>query len=261
MGTLQGSWVWYELVTPDPDGAKAFYDAVVGWTIDAAPAGEMDYRMIVNPDRGLTGGVMRLTADMANHGARPIWLGYIGVDNVDASVEAIEAAGGKALLPAFDIPQAGRIAMVADCCGAPFYVMTPTPPPGGGESTSFSSMPNPGRCGWNELYAGNQASAIAFYTGQFGWTLPEPMDMGPMGKYQFIAHDGVTVGAIMQKPEQVPAALWAHYFWVPGIEAAKTRIEANGGQVINGPHEVPGPLWIVQGIDPQGAMFSLVGNK
>ena len=28
---LQGSHIWYELMTPDPDGAKAFYDAVVGW--------------------------------------------------------------------------------------------------------------------------------------------------------------------------------------------------------------------------------------
>lgn len=261
MTTLQGSWIWYELLTPDPDAAKAFYDAVVGWTIDAKPAGEMDYRMIVNPDGGLTGGVMRLTSDMTDHGAVPCWLGYVGVDDVDASAAAATAAGGKVLLPAFDIPGAGRIAMVADCCGAPFYIMTPTPPPGGGESTAFAALPHPGRCGWNELYANNLDNALGFYTGLFGWTLPDAMDMGPMGKYQFIAHDGVQVGAIMKRPEAVPVPVWCHYFWVDSIAEAKGKIEANGGQVVNGPMEVPGPLWIVQGLDPQGALFSLVGEK
>ena len=261
MGTLQGSWIWYELMSPDPDGSKAFYDAVVGWTIDAVPTGEMDYRMIANPDGGLSGGVMRLSEEMAQHGARPCWLGYIGVDDVDTSVAAIEAAGGKPLLPAFDIAGTGRIAMVADPGGAAFYVMTPAPPPGGGESEVFSAGKRAGHCGWNELMAGDAAREIAFYTGLFGWTLPEPMDMGEMGKYQFIAHDGVTMGAIMTKPEAVPVAAWGHYIWTGSITAATDLVEANGGHVVNGPHEVPGPLWIIQGIDPQGALFSLTGGK
>jgi len=260
VGTLQGSWIWYELITPDPDGAKAFYDAVVGWKVETTPAGPMDYRMIVAPDGALTGGVMRLTAEMSAGGARPCWLGYIGVDDVDAALAAIVAAGGKQIMEPFDI-EAGRIAMVADCCGAPFYVMTPNPPPGGGESAAFAALPNPGHCGWNELYANDQDKAVAFYSAQFGWTLPDAMDMGPMGKYQFIAHDGTMIGAIMRKPENVPISMWSHYFWVDGIEAAKAQILAGGGQVLNGPHEVPGPLWIIQGADPQGAFFSLVSSS
>lgn len=262
MTTLQGSWIWYELMTGDFAGAKAFYEAVLpGWTITAGPPEAQGYGFISNADGGMTGGVLSLTEDMTSHGARPGWLGYVGVDDVDAFLSGLEAAGGKVLMPARDVPMAGRIAMVADCCGAPFYVMTPTPPPGGGESTCFSAMPHPGRCGWNELYAGNQANAVAFYTGLFGWTLPGAMDMGPMGTYQFIAHDGVQIGAMMAKPADVPAPMWCHYFWVDSAAAAAERIKAAGGQVINGPHEVPGPLWIVQGIDPQGALFSLVGGK
>ena len=84
----KGDFIWYELITPDPVGAKAFYDAVVGWTIEAQPSGEMDYRMIGRTDGGMAGGVMRLTDEMASHGARPIWLGYLNVDDVDASVES-----------------------------------------------------------------------------------------------------------------------------------------------------------------------------
>ncbi len=263
MGTLQGSWIWYELMSPDPEASKAFYEAVVGWSMTTGHGDTDNYGFITAPDGAMVGGLLRLTDDMTSHGARPCWLGYLGVDDVDASLKAIEAAGGKVLMPANDVEMAGRIAMVADPGGAPFYVMTPKPPEGssGGESTAFSAAKNPGHCGWNELMAGDAAREIGFYTGMFGWSLPEPMDMGAMGKYQFVAQDGVTHGAIMGKMPQVPAAMWNHYFWVSGIEAAKAAIEANGGQVINGPMEVPGGDWIVQCVDPQGAVFALVGGK
>lgn len=262
MTTLQGSWIWYELMTSDFAAAKAFYEAVVPeWNFLPGQGGKGDYGFISNRDGGMTGGVFSLSAEMATHGAKPCWLGYIGVDNCDAAVDAIAAAGGKCLMPAQDIPMAGRIAMVADCCGTPFYIMTPAPNPSGGESTSFSAAKNPGRCGWNELMATDPEKAIAFYTGQFGWSLPDAMDMGDMGKYQFIAHDDITVGAIMRTMPEMPIPVWNHYFWVSSIDAAKSAVEANGGQVINGPMQVPGDDWVIQGIDPQGAMFSLVGAK
>ena len=259
--TLQGSFIWYELMTTDPLGAKAFYDAVVGWNIDAQSASpDMDYRMIARPGGEMTGGVFTLNQEMLDQGGHPIWLGYIGVDDCDAAAKAIEASGGKVTMPPMNIPMAGRIAMVADCCGAAYYIMTPAPPPGGGESTAFSPD-GIGSCGWNELYAGNAASAIAFYTGLYGWTLPEPMDMGPMGKYQFINHDGVTIGAIMGKPPHMQVPGWNHYFRVADIDAAHAAIAANGGQVLNGPMQVPGDDWVIKGMDPQGAAFALVGAR
>src|SRR5437899_2129174 len=126
----QGDFIWYELMTPDPEGSKAFYDAVVGWNF-GEPADEYQgYRMINAPGGGFAGGVLPLTEEMQQHGARPIWLGYVYVADVDQSVRAIEQAGGKSLMPANDIPNVGRIAMVADPDGAPFYVMKPIPPEG-----------------------------------------------------------------------------------------------------------------------------------
>src|SRR3954465_4252021 len=147
-----GSFIWYELITPDPVGAKAFYDAVVGWTIEPQPSGDMDYRMIGRSDGRMAGGVMRLTEDMKSHGARPIWLGYINVDDVDATVASIEQAGGKVLLAAFDIPDIGRIAMAADPQGAPFYVMKPIPPEGRENEESDVFSPDQAQhVRWNEL--------------------------------------------------------------------------------------------------------------
>lgn len=263
MATLQGSWVWYELMTPDPDGARAFYEKVVRWNFTAGTPQSNGYGFLTAADGAMVGGVLRLTEDMTSHGARPCWLGYVAVEDVDASIASIEAAGGTVLMPATDIPMAGRVAMVADPGGAPFYIMKPTPPPHDPEarSTAFQAEINCGHCGWNELLAADAPREVAFYTAQFGWSLPEPMDMGPIGQYQFIAHDGVTVGAIMPVMPQTPAPFWNHYFWVPSIATAKAAIEVGGGQVINGPMQVPGGGWIVQGIDPQGAFFSLVGGE
>ena len=102
-----GNFIWYELMTPDPDGAKAFYDAVVGWNIDAQPAGDMDYRMINRAGGGNAGGVLRLTDELQAQGARPVWLGYLGVDDVDAMISSVEHAGGKTLMPAQDRPGVG----------------------------------------------------------------------------------------------------------------------------------------------------------
>ncbi|MDP9085705.1 MAG: VOC family protein, partial [Pseudomonadota bacterium] len=123
MTNPHGSFIWYELMTPDPDAAKKFYDAVVGWNIEPRPSGEMDYRMITIPGGNNAGGVLRLTEDMRAHGARPGWNGYIGVNDVDAMVSSVEHAGGKTLMPANDISGVGRIAMITDPQGAPIYIM------------------------------------------------------------------------------------------------------------------------------------------
>ena len=87
------------------------------------------------------------------------------------------------------------------------------------------------------------------------------MEMGPIGTYQMYNQDDYTLGAIMKHPEEMHASLWAFYFRVPDIDAAKIYVEDAGAQVINGPMEIPGGEFVLQGLDPQGALFSLIGKK
>lgn len=256
-----GSFIWYELMSPDPDGSKAFYDALLGWDIEPEPTGELDYRMIRRSDGGNAGGVLRLKQDMASHGARPTWLGYICVDDVDASVRSIEHAGGKALMPPTDIGGVGRIAMIADPQGAPIYVMTPMPPTDDSNATSdvFSTDAEQ-RVNWNELSTSDPVAARKFYADQFGWETGDFMDMGEMGEYRFLDHHGTRFGALCgvmqgQQPK------WRYYFRVPSIVQAKQTAEAKGGAIHMGPHQVPGGDWIIIGSDPQGAEFALVGGE
>ena len=81
-----------------------------------------------------------------------------------------------------------------------------------------------------------------------------------MGKYRIFGADGVQMGGMMDKPENIPVSAWGFYINVDGIDAAVERVKANGGQVLMGPHEVPGGSWIIQAMDPQGANFALVST-
>jgi predicted enzyme related to lactoylglutathione lyase len=258
-GNPRGDFIWYELMTPNPDGAKAFYDAVVGWDIGPAVAEFNGYRMI-NAGDGAAGGVLPLTDEMQQHGARPTWLGYVHVPDVDEAVGDIERAGGKSLMPPFDIPNVGRIAMVTDPQGAPFYVMKPTPPAGQPDAVSdvFSTSKN-ARCGWNELQTSDPDAARRFYGDRFGWGSEEYMDMGDMGLYRFWDQNGTRIGALFNGGDQPPH--WRYYFRVPSISAAKQAAEANGGTIHMGPHQVPTGEYVVIGSDPQGAEFALVGGE
>jgi predicted enzyme related to lactoylglutathione lyase len=258
----QGNFIWYELMTTDAEGAKAFYDAVVGWHIgDAAPEFQ-GYRMIGRSDGHFAGGVLPITDEMRQHGARPVWLGYINVADVDAAVAKIEQAGGKALMAPFDIPNVGRIAMVADPQGAPFYVMKPIPPANDPDAQSDVFSPTEAqRVRWNELSTTDPDSALDFYRRQFGWGQEGDMDMGEMGKYRFIQSGATTIGAVMRKPPQLPVSVWSYYIGVDDIDRAIDAINAGGGKVLNGPMEIPGGEFALNGMDPQGAAFGLVGPR
>jgi hypothetical protein len=215
----------------------------------------MDYR-IFSADGSPVAGHMKLPADAAEAGIRPGWLGYIGVDDVDSAVAGIAAAGGRVHAPPMDLEGVGRIAFVADPQGQPFYVMR-------GESEEASDSFHPtkaGHCSWNELSTPDQAAALSFYTGQFGWEVGEVMPMGEMGGYQFLHHGGRMIGAMMTNPPGQPAG-WKFAFGVRDIDEAAAKIAAAGGTVNHGPIEVPGGDRVVMASDPQGARFIAVGPR
>ena len=257
----RGDFIWYELMTTDVEGAKAFYDAVVGWDIGEGAEEYNGYRMINRSDGKFAGGVLPLTAEMQQHGAHPTWLGYIHVPEVDAAARDIEQAGGKTLM-INDIPNVGRIAMVTDPQGAPFYIMKPIPPANDPNAKSDVFSPTEAqRVRWNELSSSDQDAAIDFYKRQFGWQQEGAMPMGEMGDYRFIQANGVNIGAIMRKPPQLPVTVWTYYIGVDDIDRAIAAINDGGGKVLNGPHEIPGGEFALNGLDPQGASFGLVGPR
>lgn len=258
-----GSFIWYELLTTDIARAADFYQAVAGLTIprEAAP-GPQDYRMIGTPGGGHVGGAMQLSPDMLQKGARPMWLGYVGVGDVDATVERVEVAGGSVHMAAVEIPDVGTMAMVADPQGAPFYVMAPTPPKGDEDKSSEAfHREKLGHVAWNELHTSDLDGALAFYKTQLGWEESDRLDM-PTGAYQMfkVGGDEFACGG-MAGMVDADGPRWIYYISVEDIDHAKAQTEAAGGTVAMGPHEIPGGNFILIGRDPDGATFAVVGPR
>lgn len=257
----EGNFIWYELMTTDQDAAIAFYKAVVGWNAADFPAPAEDafrYTILSVGGRGVAG-LMQLHEEMCATGGRPGWLGVIAVADCDEGARLVEEAGGKVLKQPDDIPTVGRFAVVADPGGAVFQLLAPFPM----ENEPGPLAPDmPGKIGWHELYsAAGEAKAFDFYSRLYGWKTDTEMDMGAMGTYRIFSKDGVQLGGMMDKPDNVPASAWNFYINVDAIDAAAERVKTNGGQVTAGPMEVPGGSWIIMAIDPQGANFSLVAPK
>jgi len=254
MFTPKGKFGWYELMTSDTQAAGKFYSDVVGWTTQEMPGGDgPPYTTFNIGNVGMAG--------MLNIPGHTAWIGYISVEDVDAHIEKIVEAGGKLWRPATDIPGMLRFAVMSDPQGAAIVVFTPNP---NMPSPQRPAAPAPGTIGWHELYTTDLDGGFDFYSKLFGWTKLSDMDMGPMGLYRLFDegdHKEMGSGGMMNKAPQIPVSCWTFYFSVDSIKAAVNRVESGGGKVINGPMQVPGGGWIIQGQDPQGAMFSLVSSQ
>jgi uncharacterized protein len=253
MTNPHGTPIWYELLSADADASRDFYAKVLGWTVHDAEPGGMDYRMIDAGGGDFAGGLMQLLPEMQAGGAKPTWLFYVGVDDVDAAVAQATALGGAVRMPAITMEGVGRMALVADPHGVPFYVMRGASP----EASTAFAYKGVGKCSWNELGTPDQEAAHAFYGQLFGWTFPDKMSMGPLGDYVFVQAADQTIGATMPA-SAAPAPGWLFYFRAGEIDAAAAAIRDNGGTVHQEPMEVPGGDWALVASDPAGVRFGVV---
>jgi uncharacterized protein len=257
MSDSHGKFVWYELMTPHPKAAEAFYRSAIGWGARDAGMPDMSYTLLTAGPVPVAG-LMETPQRILDSGGSAFWTGYVYVDDVDATVAQAQKEGAAVHHAADDIPGAGRFAVIADPQGAVIalfktQMMTPANAPPAG---------TPGTGGWHELYAGDLDTAFPFYSKLFGWSKADAMDMGPMGVYQlFGVRGGTAIGGMMTKPPTVPTPAWSYYFNIDGIDAGMARVQGGGGKVVNGPMQVPGGSWIAQCLDPQGAFFCIVAPR
>ncbi|HEY2526555.1 MAG TPA: VOC family protein [Xanthobacteraceae bacterium] len=255
MVDCHGRFLWYELTTTHMEAAKAFYAKVVGWGTQDASMPGMPYTLFT-AGGVFVSGMMTLPPDASTVGARPRWIGYVGVDDVDATADRLQRLGGVVQVPPTDVPNISRFSIATDPQMATIALFKWLNPAQGQPAAPGTR----GGVGWHELFTADCEQAWAFYRELFGWQ-KGVADSGAMGTYQLFAAGGQTIGGIFTKPPTVPVPFWLYYFNVADIDAAAARVQANGGQILNGPTEVPDGSWIVHCTDPQDALFALVGKR
>ncbi len=244
------AFAWVDLAARDVDASVAFYAGLFGWTTFTAEGSP--YTIFLAGDRPAAG-VMELTAEM---GEMPqVWSVYVSVADADATASDITQAGGSVLQPPFELPDGGRIAVVADPAGAVFCLFE------GNNDNGLKVMDEVGAPCWFDCMSRQPEVSQAFYETVFGWT-SEAMEMGEM-TYIVLARDGEPTGGVMPMPPTVPAEVPSHWvisFVVADADAAAAYVESEGGTITLPPMVTPfGRSCGV--IDPWGASLTLIDRS
>jgi hypothetical protein len=255
---------WVDTMQPDPEAAARFYGELFAWQIvgpEAMP-GEPPGRYFVARirDRDVAGiGSQRNGAPDA-----AVWSTYVSVESTDVAVSKVKAAGGAIVVPPFDAPPAGRMAVCRDPAGATFCLWQPA-------SRQGAQVVNEPRA-WSmsALVTSDEPRALAFYGAVFGWK-PEALEFGEQTvtlwrlpgyvggePQQPVPRDVVAVMIPMDDDmvSQRVAPFWSVDFWVENADTTATRAAELGAAVVAPPHDVPGFRRAVIS-DPQGATFSI----
>ena len=230
----RGRFVWYDLMTTDPSKAEAFYTKVCGWGTQPWES-PTQYTMWTANGTPM-GGVM----PVQNPGAPPHWLAYIGCPDVDETVKKAESLGGKTFVKSTDIPNVGRFAVLGDPQGAVFSAFASSNPPQPEED------PKVGEFSWHELVTTDYDAGFRFYQTLYGW---EKARTTTWDRWACIDCSDATARRLAGCSTSRPR--WRRCRPTGCTTSRSTaraprsiRVKANGGQVLNGPMEVPGGDWI-----------------
>jgi hypothetical protein len=248
---IKGSFVWYDLLTRDPQAAAAFYTEVFGWSAQAMP-GDGNYTLFAGKQGPLCG-TAAIPPALREQGAAPHWTSNVFVDDAEDTATQAVLLGGRVLMRPLDYPDVGKVGVIADPQGAPINIFQPKNP-------LREHAVAPGEFTWSELLTTDHEAAFAFHSKLFGWKRVRDVDMGRIGKYLVYSRGdgGRGLGGMFTRPKDMPLPpMWFYYVEVDDLDTTIARIIARGGRVMNGPMKEPEGARIAQLMDPQGAAFAL----
>jgi predicted enzyme related to lactoylglutathione lyase len=243
-----GEFCWINMLTPQPDEACRFFAQLLGWTYGEIPG--MGYSVLAGGHH--IGGLFDLEGPNTPPGTPPLIGVMVKVDSADATSEKALALGGKTM-PAFDIMDAGRMAVCYDPNGANIDVWEPKKNPGTEVDSNVHGAPS-----WFETMTTDAGRATRFYAQLFGWTA-EVRPMPNLEYTTFKLNGEYVAGLHAITPEMGNVAPhWATYFTVDDVDATAREAVNLGGTIVV-------PLQTVEGVgrfcgirSPQGVMFHAI---
>ncbi len=249
-GYENGVFSWVDLLTSDPEAAKQFYAELFSWTFQDMPVdGGGVYSMAFKRDRAVAA-LSKTPADMQQ--VPPHWNSYINVQDLDATVQSCQDQGGTVDMPAYDIMDFGRMAMVKDPTGAIVGLWQPKEFFGAGLVNEVNTF-----C-WTELQTRGADKAAEFFKTVFGWELE--VDERPPNYISASVKGHMNCGMFDMDKAPMPADVpprWVVYFNVTDLDESLAIVNRLGGNVLMGPMEIePGRFATI--MDPQGAVVVLM---
>jgi predicted enzyme related to lactoylglutathione lyase len=243
-----GTPIWVELNTPDADAAASFYSELFGWNAADADEDTGGYRMFQQGEASVAGMMPHQEENQPT-----AWLGYVLVEDADATAEAVQEAGGTTIVEPMDVMEIGRMAFFTDPAGAAFGVWQAK------SFTGADKFNEPVSLTWNELATRDPEGAKEFYSAVFGWKAGD----GPTGSddpYVVWELDGKPVGGMMpmgdNMPDEMPA-YWGVCFAVADADEIVKKAEELDGSVTHPATDMPIGRFAVLS-DPQGAAFAIM---
>jgi len=244
-GYPAGTPCWADLATTDVEAAKKFYAEIFGWEYDEPETDSTPYTMAAKNGLSAAG-----IGPVQSPGQPTAWSMYIAVDDADAAVEKIRAAGGSVIMECIDVMDAGRMAFASDVTGAAFGVWQAK------RHFGAAIVNEHGALNWTELLTDDVEKAMGFYAEVFGWTY-ETSQM-PSGPYTAFSVGERAVGGALKKPMAEIPNYWSVYFAVDDIAAAVETATANGASVDYATMEIP-DVGAFSGLaDPTGGHFTVI---
>jgi len=266
---------WVDTSQPDPEAAVRFYAGLFGWEFEDRMPADAPGSYFIAQLHGRD--VAAVGSQMEGSPPTPVWNTYIAVDSADDTSAKVTNAGGSVLAEPFDIPDAGRMAVVSDPSGAVFCLWQASGQPGA------QLVNEAGTWNFSDLNTRDVEAATAFYGEVFGW-VPASLEGGG-AEFTFLrlpgygdfleksdpdlrtrqaeigAPDGfedVVAGLMPMTSDRFPAEVpphWSVTFAVDDADASAARAAELGGTILAGPIDA-GPTRIAIVSDPQGAVFT-----
>ena len=248
---LPGKIIWRDLLTNDPAASQRFYGELFGWTFES-PENNSAYTLIRNNGR-MIGGMIDTVA-LNNRDDISQWVVLMSVEDVDASIARVTAAGGEVVTPVTDLQNRGELAVFRDAEGALLGMLETRDGDPVDRSVEFGDFL------WDELWTTDIDNATAFY-GEIAGLEASGIDVdeGPAvpEKYRLLKSGDTPRVGIMPNPLEGLDPVWVSYLRVASPAAIAARVADLGGRIIveAQPRPIGGEVAFIAG--PSGAGIAL----
>ena len=249
---LPGKFVWADLFSSDLEASRDFLVGLLGWEWRWISTEQgRRYGLFYN-DGSAVAGLAHHRSEDAPGQSYARWAYYVSVQDIDELLTRARARGSVVLMPAREVAERGRFAILADGEKAPLGVLTSH----AGDPGDYRA--EPGEWLWHQLFARDPEAAASYYAELFGYEMHAPKEYPDLVDI-ILASDGYARAGIARLPADSEAiSQWLGLVRVADLGTTLARVEALGGKVLLAPESGVADGAVALVADPLGAPLGLV---